>query len=647
MRRLNILILLIISSLFLQCSSNKWAKEIDWKDFSLSNLPDSTDFPSAHAVILLDEGKVDISGSGEIKLTVFERRRVIRILDRGGFSYADVVIPYSPNSSEIEMIQARTVSPDGQITVLDKNEIFDIDLYPKFIFYADQKAKKFTFPAVEPGSIVEYRFRKIIKNLTLYHSWNFQDFIPTKISRFSVTFPSSWKLNQKVYNIILEPDSFKTPSGFKSTYRWEVKDLAGIRREIAMPPVADVGAYLLFSPLGLNTWKSVANWYYDLSKDRVAAGSSIKNLLPKILKSASSPKEKLKILYEWVRDNIRYVAIAIGIGSFQPHFAEDVLQNRYGDCKDMATLLCAMAKQTDIKLYPALVCTRPNGTLDTSLATPFRFNHVITYALLPDSQVMWLDPTHKGCPFGTIPWYDQGAWALVIKGKDDFLLTQIPDSPYSQNSTLHNWNVDLQKDGNADVKGQLIFAGAPSTEIRRMLLPLNHTEQKRWFESFYARRGYSLLLNNLKFKGLYPVEDTLTVSFEMRIKNFAGINDRSFYLNPGALIQSELRELFRAPTRIYPIKFNFGFTKSLNLAIRFPSDFTFTDSLFTDSLSTRFGSVFLRASQNSNGELIIRAHYEQTSTSVAPEFYQQFQVFLDSSANLLGHPIVLKKSMFP
>ena len=79
--------------------------------------------------------------------------------------------------------------------------------------------------------------------------------------------------------------------------------------------------------------------------------------------------------------NIRYVGIEIGIGGLQPHTAEDVFRNRYGDCKDKATLLRAMLESVGIHSTWVLVDTR-RGFVDPKIPS-VDGNHAIAAIEIP------------------------------------------------------------------------------------------------------------------------------------------------------------------------------------------------------------------------------------------------------------------------
>jgi hypothetical protein len=180
-----IFIVLFCFFMLISCAKQgAWYKEVHWDEFDFQSLPTATDYPEDPAVILLDEGEVEVFGSGEVKFSTFERRRIIKIFDSRAHNFANVVVPYT-TQSQIKLIRARTISADGNITVLKKNDIFDVNLYPNFIFYSDQRAKIFTLPAVEDGAVLEYEYHITLSNHTFGSIWSFQDEVPILLSRFN------------------------------------------------------------------------------------------------------------------------------------------------------------------------------------------------------------------------------------------------------------------------------------------------------------------------------------------------------------------------------------------------------------------------------------------------------------------------------
>jgi hypothetical protein len=79
----------------------------------------------------------------------------------------------------------------------------------------------------------------------------------------------------------------------------------------------------------------VGCFFSELSKNDT---KSLQTILNQLVAGKSSDEEKVKSIYYWVQDNIRYIAFEEVIAGFKPEAAQTVFSNKYGDCKGMANL---------------------------------------------------------------------------------------------------------------------------------------------------------------------------------------------------------------------------------------------------------------------------------------------------------------------
>jgi len=427
------------------CSTSKWTREINWRDFNWEALPSEEDYPETGAVILLDEAHVEISRLEKLPFSTLHRHRIVKILNETGYHHANFIIPFNGNT-KITHIEARTIRPDGSIILLDKGNIFETSLYPDYVFYSDIKCKRLAMPAVEPGSILEFRWKLQVRNFSFWTRWPFQHTNPILISRYTVRCPRSWDFKWKSYQLDIMPEIISSEGSY-AVYQWEVRDMPPIHQEIGRPHGLTQIPGLMFSPVGLTDWNDLSQWYYDLAKDRMKVDRMIKQFTDSLTDHANNNLEKLKSIYQFVRDRIRYLAIEIDIGGYQPHYASEVYTHLYGDCKDMTTLIIAMAEAIGLDVDPVLISTWQNGDLDTSLVSPAHFNHAIAYARLPDNSEIWMDATDKQTPFGSLPWYDQNRLVLVINDSADAVIKRTPAYDNNTNRSERLWQLKLNEDG--------------------------------------------------------------------------------------------------------------------------------------------------------------------------------------------------------
>jgi len=570
---------------------------------------------------------MEVFAGGELGFSSFETHRIVKVFDARGERFANVVIPYSGGST-VEDIEARTISPSGRITVLDPDHVYDASLYPNFVFFSDQRARLFTFPAVEPGAILEYRYRITIRDRTLWHSWTFQHDVPTLISRFTLVKPGEWPLNYRTYGIDIRPRDVKVPQGFKSTTVWEARDVPPIRSEFAMPPHREVVAHLALAPVGFTSWDDVARWYHRLSDPRMSPGAGVGQQAREIIAGLPDDRARLRALFTWVRDRVRYLAVEIGIGGFQPHPAEDICTNLYGDCKDMVTLLCALGRAANIPVYQALISTHLNGMPDTTLASPLHFNHVIAYAPAIDGG-LWMDATEKGCAFGELPWYDQMLPALVVgEGGKGTLLTT-PGVSDDQNRESLMWRVDLAKDGVVGVDGLWTLTGATASDFREALGQAAPYERRQWLETHLSREISGVRLDTFSIAGLVPEEGALAISYAFSAPSFGTMTDSALFLWPGRIAMSGLPDHFRPESRVHPVRFRYGHRRDVRIRMSLPREYRRVRPSGVDSLGSEFGWSRTRLSLDSRA-LLFEGSYRITGAPIRPASYAAFRTFLDA-----------------
>jgi hypothetical protein len=625
---LAVLLLAGVSFLLGSCShGSSGITKVDRKELDPGTLPGAGEYPDAEAIVLMDEGTMEMIGSGELRMSVFERHRVVKVLTSGGQHFANVVIPYS-TGTDVDGIEARTISPDGTVNSVAEADIFDVSLYPNYIFFSDQRARLFTLPAVEIGSVLEYRYRLRMSGHSLWHAWSFQDRVPTLRSRFTLISPAEYPVTAKLYGISIEPKGSKLPAGFKQTKTWEVRDIPPLHGEVGMPAEREEEARLAIAPLGFQSWDDVAQWYNGLAGPRSVAGQRIKAVVARITAGTSDERTRLNRIFDWVQQQVRYMAVEIGIGGYQPHPAEDVCTKLYGDCKDMTTLLCAMAQQAGLDVRQVLVSTWQNGKPDTSLPSPLQFNHAIAYAPSAGGGI-WMDATEKWCRFGELPWFDQGVQVLVIDKENKGKIVTTPRIQASENLSLDEWTVQLDSTGAALIQGESRFTGMPAIEQLNDIGDLNPSRRRQWLEGFLARRCPGATLDSMQIEGMRPLGEGLRVRYRFRTSMFAVRRSSGMVLHPGVFAPASLTEYFRSPSRKYPIRFRYGTRSELVLTVRLPEGWKANRPEVADTIRSSFGSAYWH-SEVQGPEIRLQLGRLLSGDEVPAAQYGKFQRFLDA-----------------
>lgn len=412
------------------------------KEFTMKKPPASPtakDYPKDGSVYLLRRTRVRISGDG---LSYEENtHHQIKVLAkrRAGMSHT-IYIPYNNGMEKVSRFAARVVRPGGKWKsyAIRTGDMPSSRTFSALNFTSRRwKAASVMFPTV--NSVVEYRYTKSGNSWSLYPQ-RLQGLQPVKKAVYQVSVPRDIKMRSKVFDGIQFPGSRvkynKTTDPNDSSrdlHTWEADNIPAIRNQESRGPaliaqllrVQNVfESYRVREYEGKRrNWNDVAAFYTQLVEKRDQPTSKVKSFTQDLVKDAKTKDEKVRKIYDFVTNKIRYIAVGIGLGGWQPQSAEFTLTQRYGDCKAKATLFKAMLAVVGVKAQHVLVRTRELGNIDSKFPADYAiFNHVITY--LPGyNGGKYMDTTNVGTHFGTLPSNDFGASMLVIDGNKGSLKT--------------------------------------------------------------------------------------------------------------------------------------------------------------------------------------------------------------------------------
>jgi hypothetical protein len=180
---------------------------------------------------------------------------------------------------------------------------------------------------------------------------------------------------------------------------------------------------------GFDNWNDMALWEAGLIRGRRESSPEIKQKVAELTGPATSTVGKMRALGKFVQDDIRYVAIELGIGGWQPHAANEIFSHHFGDCKDKATLMSTMLKEIGVDSYYVIVNT-DRGAVNANTPAVNWFNHVILAIKLPEGandadlkavfqhktlgKLLIFDPTDDLTPFGYLRGALQSNYGLLV-----------------------------------------------------------------------------------------------------------------------------------------------------------------------------------------------------------------------------------------
>ena len=313
---------------------------------------------------------------------------------------------YSETLERAEVLEAYTIQPDGtRITVVADAILTQDDTDNNESIYNDRKVKVIIYPKLEVGSQVYYR-AKIVRHtpeFTGHFYWG-NHFSPHfRYDDVVVEFSHDPGIQIAVDTLGMKGGKIEAAPSDASDlvrYRFTFSQDTAYPVEGDMVDLADFAPH--FSASSFKTYADVGRAYQTGALPKTALTPPIEKLAKDLTAKAKTDKDKVRILYHWVSQNIRYLALHVGTGGHVPHEVQSIFNNRYGDCKDHVVILEAMLRAVGIESTPALLNASDTYFLP-KLPTAGIFDHVITYIPSLD---LYLDSTSRFAPVGALPTQD-------------------------------------------------------------------------------------------------------------------------------------------------------------------------------------------------------------------------------------------------
>ena len=416
------------------------------------------------AILLYADEVVNVQSTEKVRTTV---RRAYKILRPDGRDFGFVIVPFESHA-KISNFRGWCIPAQGKDYEVKDKDGLEVSL-PKIDgaeLVSDVRAKVLQIPASDPGNIIGYEYEREEQPYVLQDLWNFQSSVPVRESHFTLQLPAGWEYRATFLNA---PEV--KPSQAGNQWQWSVDDVKGLRGEEEMPPWDGVAGQMIISyfPAGGSApgktfadWRQMGAWYTELTRGRAESSPAIKQKVVALTANASKPLDKMRALASFAQRDVRYVAIELGIGGWQPHPAQEVFDHHYGDCKDKATLMSAMLHEIGIDSYYVVINTERGSVTPEVQAHVGAFNHAILAVKLPAGlsdpslyavlqhprlgNLLFFDPTNEVTPFGEIGGYLQANYGLLV-GPEGGELVQLPKQPANMNSIRRTARLTLTPEG--------------------------------------------------------------------------------------------------------------------------------------------------------------------------------------------------------
>lgn len=524
------------------------------------------------AVLLYSETVLTVQSNGKIKRLDREAYKILRPDGKGrGTVRADF-----DSQSRITGMRGWCIPAQGKDYEVKEKESVETAFFgvEGGELMSDVRTKLLQVPSADPGNIVGYEIEQEERPYVMADEWAFQETVPVRESHFTLQLPSGWQYKAAWLN---HAEVAPTSIG-EGQWQWVVSDIKAIHPEEKMPPWRGIAGRMtisLFPPSGQNkgfqSWHEVGEWYLDLARGRRDSTPEIKQKVMALTSSVPTVLGKMQALASFVQNDIRYVAIELGIGGQQPHPSADVLAHRYGDCKDKATLLSSMLKEIGVDSYYVII-NNERGSVTSATPPNLRFNHAILAIQLPAGvndtslvgvmqhpklgKILFFDPTDQLTPFGRLFGPLQANYGLLVTPGGGELV-ELPQLPSAMNAVNRTAQMTLDEKGTLQGTVHEVRLGDPAASQRYALRSAaKATDQIKPIETVLAHSFTTFRITKATVSNLRVTDQPFEYDYAIQAENYAKFAGNLLLVRPRVLGSKSSGFLETKEPRQYPVEFD-------------------------------------------------------------------------------------------
>ncbi|MEO6670782.1 MAG: transglutaminase-like domain-containing protein [Ferruginibacter sp.] len=604
-------------------------------------------FPSSYAAA--KDSNVVIENAKEYYEFVYDKKsNGVKVLQELTNSYQ--CLNYRTVIPIVEFYDDKTTIDDVKMTISGYKMKFE----PKYdyysvdnIFYSDARVCYFNLPFEKRWSRSDVYFEKTVTDPRYFTSIYFSDHYSVENKRISITIPRNIKVDLKELNFGSHDitHSSKYDSRLDADIiTYVVRNIPARESESNSPGPSYTEPHLLVlckyadEPGGkityFNTLDDQYAWYHSLTKDFVK-NEAVKAKAIEITSGITNDIDKIKKIFYWMHDNIRYIAFEDGIAGFKPDKSEEVLRKKYGDCKGMAHLTKELLKSVG---FDARLCWIGTNHIAYDYSTPSIAvdNHMIC-ALIFQGKTYFLDATENYIGFNEYAERIQGRQVLIEDG-EKYIYTKVPVTDYTQNGNIEKLSLTVN---GTDLEGSASreWRGEEKENIFAELNSIKKDKSNEAFIKYLSENNKNYAITELGTSSLSDYDRTLTANYKVKYSNAISSFGNDLYVDLD--FRKDLADFtFDLKERKHDYWFSYKVNQQLELTLSIPAGYTVTafppnlsikndNYEFTTTISEQAGKLIYSKSIIIKDPRLVKSKFEQWNKDVEKlkAFYNEQVVF--------------------
>jgi hypothetical protein len=451
------------------------------------------------------------------------------------------------------------------------------------VFFDDSRVQYYPLRFDQKGAMQRITLKKEYSDGKYLTRVFFHMPYPVKEQAFEFKVPEWLSVDFKPMNFTgYKIEKTETKKGGYTSYVFVMKDLPPITNEFKSVGRAFRDPHIVIqiksfeakgeSLKGFDKVDDIYNWNNKLYMMAGNQPDKLKPVLAKILQGKTTEEDKIKAVYYWVQDNIRYIAYEDGYSGYIPSSAQDVLEKKYGDCKGMANLLTEFLKLAGVDAHFTWIGTR-SIPYPQSLPALCVNNHAICTIYYKDKEY-FLDATEKYVPFGENAFRIQGKEAMIAKG-DAFEIKQVPLTTGNEHKVQTNASLALN---NNTLTGsvKVTLTGNERTDFQQEYQQLPMTSQKDFLNGMLEFGNDNMQATDIKTSDLSNREVPVTVEGKVNLDNNVNTIAGDKYISID-FFPKTLQRYTPDEKRVTAYDFDYVLTYDDDISLTVPNGWKFTD----------------------------------------------------------------------
>jgi hypothetical protein len=601
-----------------------------------------------------------------------QQTKRILILKKRGFEAATVTIPiidFATQHEEITELDAATYNLVGGRVVkteLDKKSIFKINVSNNWT------SERFTFPAVQEGSIIEYTYTLTSPFVLLNRSWPLQSTYPCLWSEYKASIPPALSysvLSQSALPFCIETKETKQEEygrvyGDVKVFHWAVRDAPAMKVEPFTTTVKNYLAKVDVRISGFQTqvlayahdpgtkWSGtyiadvrvggvLFNWVQldrqllqsdHFGADLNANNSWLDNELKEIAAGADGDLDKARKIYAYARDNF---ACNSNSGYLMTHTIKSVDKARSGSEAELNLLLTAMLDHERLKAVPVVLSTRSNGFIDAMAPQGSQLNYVVCKLQL-GGESYYLDASDRNLSFGQLPLECYNGYDVVVDTTVNPLENALSADSVTEKKKIVVYLTNGDH-GGLEASVQSYPGIAEASEIRKKMKEQNGEKN---FREQLAGGLVDQTISDFEIDSLKMPDEPLVISYSSHLPSDSTA-DR-FYFTP-SLVERMVVNPFREAERTYPVEMPYARDENYILTMDIPSGYAIDELPKSEKMALDDGGYFEYVLSADGDQIHFRTRIRLVKANYEPQDYTSLRTFFAKIVSKENEQIVFKK----